>query len=98
MTIARTMLRADTATAPDAPPADVQPLLSNRITDAIAAHRKVLFALIAVLYVLGFNGKWRLGLDSANYRGLALNLAHGQGYTFGDWAPKQIYPGLPYVF
>jgi hypothetical protein len=36
-------------------------------------------------------------LDSANYRGLALNLAAGKGYVFGDWAPKQIYPGFPYL-
>src|SRR5690242_5638871 len=84
------LLRAD--------PAVDAGLLNNRISDAIARHRKLLFILIGVLYVLGFNGKWRLGLDSANYRGLALNIAHGNGYTFGDWAPRQVYPGLPYVF
>jgi hypothetical protein len=71
-------------------------LLHNRVTDAIARHRNLFFILIALLYALSFNGKWRIGLDSADYRGLALSIASGRGYTFGDWAPKQIYPGLPY--
>src|SRR5450432_3431 len=69
--------------------------LQNRVTDAIDRHRKI---LVALLYIFSFNGKWRLGLDSAIYRGLALNIASGKGYTFGDWAPKQVYPGLPYTF
>lgn len=83
------MLRAD--------PANIDPVLNNRITDAIARHRKWLFLLVALLYVAGFNGKWRLGLDSANYRGLALSVASGHGYVFGNWATHQAYPGLPYA-
>jgi hypothetical protein len=70
--------------------------LQNRVTAAIERHRKLLFILVALLYIGSFNGKWRLGLDTAIYRGLALNIASGKGYTFGDWAPKQVYPGLPY--
>ena len=81
------MLRADR---------DVEPL-NNRVTDAIARHRYWLFVLVALLYIGSFNGRWRLGLDTANYRGLALNIAAGKGYVFGDWAPKQIYPGFPYI-
>jgi hypothetical protein len=72
-------------------------LLQNRVTDAIARYRKLLFIGIAVLYLIGFNGRWRLGRDTAEYRGLALNIADGKGYTFGFWAPKQVYPGLPYL-
>lgn len=83
------MLRADSA--------DVNPLLRNRVTDAIARFRLAFFIGIGVLYVLGFNGRWRVGQDSAIYRGLALSLAHGEGYQFGEWAPKQIYPGFPYL-
>jgi hypothetical protein len=71
--------------------------LRNRVTDLIARYRIWLFIGVAVLYVIGFNGRWRLGRDTAEYRGLALNLAHGNGYTFGFWAPKQAYPGLPYL-
>ncbi|MBV8780045.1 MAG: glycosyltransferase family 39 protein [Phycisphaerae bacterium] len=48
-----------------------------------------------MLMLLAFNGQWRIGLDSANYRGLADSLANGRGYTFGFWAPKAIYPGFP---
>src|SRR5581483_8971797 len=72
-------------------------LLDNRVTSAIVRYRKYLFLLVALLYVISFNGRWRLGLDTANYRGLAINLVRGKGYTFGDWAPHQIYPGLPYL-
>lgn len=71
--------------------------LDNRFTQAIASRGRLLLILVALLYVITFNGRWRIGLDSANYRGLALNLASGRGYVFGDWAPRHIYPGLPYV-
>ncbi len=72
-------------------------MLNNRVTDAIARFRVPIFIFTALIFVLGFNGKWRVGLDSANYRGLALGLASGRGYVFGNWASKQAYPGLPYV-
>lgn len=83
------MLRAE--------PASDEPLLNNRVTDAITRHRKLLFVLIGLLFIAGFNGRWRLGLDSANYRGLALSIASGRGYVFGEWATHQAYPGMPYV-
>ncbi len=83
------MLRAE--------PLETQDLLSNRITEAIVRFRILIFSFIALLFILGFNGRWRLGLDSANYRGLALSIASGHGYVFGDWATHQAYPGLPYA-
>ncbi|MBC8108230.1 MAG: glycosyltransferase family 39 protein, partial [Anaerolineae bacterium] len=54
-----------------------------------------LFIGVALLYLVSFNGKWRIGLDSANYRGLADSIANGRGYHFGDWAGQNIYPGFP---
>jgi hypothetical protein len=70
-------------------------LLDNRVTRLITRYRKPLLAVVLLLYVVGFNGRWRVGLDSANYRGLAINLASGNGYAFGNWAPHQVYPGFP---
>ena len=39
----------------------------------------------------------RIGLDSSIYRGLAHNLATGNGYTFGESASHMVYPGLPFL-
>jgi hypothetical protein len=69
----------------------------NRVTDAIVRYRKVFFIGIALLYIISFNGRWRIGLDSSIYRGLGHHLATGRGYTFGASAAHQVYPGLPIV-
>ena len=58
-------------------------------------NAKWLFIAVALLYLISFNGEWRIGLDTANYRGLADGIATGRGYTFGEWAPHNIYPGFP---
>src|SRR5829696_6920705 len=71
-----------------APPARGLPALIERMA-------RPLFMFIALLYLVSFNGKWRIGLDSANYRGLADAIASGRGYHFGDWAGHNIYPGFP---
>ena len=44
---------------------------------------------------LAFNGLWRVGLDSAQYRHVARSLAAGQGYTILGEPQRQVYPGLP---
>jgi hypothetical protein len=67
----------------------------NRITQLIARCSKFLWLYVALLYLISFNGQWRIGLDSANYRGLAHGLATGRGYSFGEWAPRNVYPGFP---
>lgn len=67
----------------------------NRITRLIARCHKLLWLYVALLYLVCFNGHWRIGLDSANYRGLADSLASGRGYSFGEWAPHNVYPGFP---
>src|SRR5947207_2463238 len=43
----------------------------------LVANKKLLFALCLALFVISFNGRWRIGLDSSIYRGLAANLAAG---------------------
>jgi len=65
------------------------------VTDWIDKNRKLLFAIAVLPFVLTFNGRWRIGLDSATYRGLGHALALGRGYHFGEFATKQAYPGLP---
>jgi hypothetical protein len=65
------------------------------MTRWIVAHRVHIFVFTAVFYALAFNGQWRVGRDSALYRGLAHSLATGQGYQFTEFSSRQIYPGLP---
>ena len=38
---------------------------------------------------------WRVGVDSALYRGLARSLVRGDGYVFAGEHHKHAYPGLP---
>lgn len=71
------------------------PLFHNRVTRFIDYTRWYWFSAIAIAFLLCFNGQWRIGRDSALYRGLAHNLATGKGYVWGDMAGELIYPGLP---
>jgi hypothetical protein len=63
----------------------------------ITRFQSLCFVLIGLLYIAAFNGQWRIGLDSANYRGLGASLAAGHGFRFGDWAGSVVYRGLPLV-
>ena len=78
----------------DAPLPDER-AVSSGITAAFAAHKKWVILGIALLYLAAFNGQWRVGLDSAIYRGVGDSLAAGHGYTFGGVRQDQVYPGLP---
>src|SRR5688500_17504764 len=71
--------------------------VENQLTEGIARYRHVFFGFLAALFLVSFNGQWRIGHDSAIYRGLASNIAAGNGYVFGEWATRQAYPGLPYM-
>ena len=51
--------------------------------------------MVAVMYLLGFNGQWRIERDSALYLTVGRNLAEGRGYTYRDQQNHLIYPGLP---
>jgi hypothetical protein len=61
----------------------------------IVRLRWVIFALVVVVNVAAFNGRWRVGPDSALYREVARNLAEGRGYTFRGEHHDHAYPGLP---
>src|SRR5687767_1304232 len=65
------------------------------LTDAIVRRRNVLWAILIGIYAFAYSGEWRVGRDSAVYRGLAHALASGQGYSFGEFGRQQVYQGLP---
>src|SRR5262245_1706731 len=65
------------------------------LTDLIVRYRRWFFALSVLVYVVSFNGRWRIGLDSSTYRGLARSIARGEGYHFSDFGSHHAYPGLP---
>ena len=65
------------------------------VTDGIIRHRKLAIAGSLIPIIISFNGRWRMGLDSSIYRGLARSIADGHGYRFGEFGTHQIYPGLP---
>jgi hypothetical protein len=78
----------------------------NAFLNLIARWKWVFFALAAVLLALSFNGQWRVGRDSAAYRGLGHQLATTGRYVFRDkqggtpvYSEQQDtrYPGLPLV-
>lgn len=77
----------------------------NRLLALIPRWRGWFFALVAVLLLASFNGKWRVGRDSAAYRGLGHHLATEGKYLFRDKQKAVIYsdqqdtryPGLPIV-
>jgi hypothetical protein len=82
---------------PDARPAVLDPPAPKPLTDAIFRRRKVLYAVVIVLFLLAFNGQWKVGRDSALFRGLARSLAAGQGYQFTAFASSTVYPGYPLI-
>ena len=75
-----------------------------RFAELIERHRRYWFALVALLLLISFNGKWQIGPDSAAYRALGHKLATTGHYFFRetvlgveDYANQQAtrYPGLP---
>src|SRR5689334_15538396 len=72
--------------------------LPDQILGFVEAHRYWLFAAVFALYVLGFNGQWRIERDSALYLTIGRNLAEGQGYTYQGQRQQLAFPGLPLLF
>jgi hypothetical protein len=79
------------------------PFAENRLLASIPRYRWLWVAFVGLLIVLSFNGRWRVGRDSAAYRGLGHHLATDGRYVFRD-KPKGLnyvdqqdtrYPGLP---
>lgn len=83
------------------------PPRENLLLALIPPFRWVFFSIVALLIVLSFNGQWRVGRDSAAYRGLGHHLATTGKYVFRDkdsalaarYSDQQDtrYPGLPLV-
>src|SRR5581483_4054885 len=65
------------------------------VTDGLIRHRKLALGASLIPIIISFNGRWRMGLDSSIYRGLARSIASGNGYHFGEFGTHQIYPGFP---
>jgi hypothetical protein len=60
-------------------------------------YRWWIFAAIAVVYLLGFNGQWHVEPDSALYLSIARNIAEGHGYVYHGQIAHLAYPGLPWL-
>jgi hypothetical protein len=74
--------------------------------DLLVRWRLGLYAVLGFTFIAGFNGQWRIGRDSAAYRGIARNLVRAHRYEYRpkiteaqSYADKQdtLYPGLPLV-
>ncbi len=71
----------------------------------IVRFRWVYFAVIAIFIGLSYSGEWRIGRDSAAYRGLAHHLATTGKYVFREKGIHSAisdqqdtrYPGFPYL-
>ena len=61
-------------------------------------NRVKLFVILTGIYLLGFNGQWRLEPDSALYLTLARNVSIGEGFTYQDIPHRLAFPGLPRLF
>jgi hypothetical protein len=65
------------------------------IANGLIKRKKLAIVASLIPLIVSFNGRWRIGLDSSIYRGLARSIATGNGYRFGDFGSHQVYPGLP---
>jgi hypothetical protein len=76
------------------------------LKDAVVRWRWLGFSLVGLMLLAAFNGQWRIGRDSAAFRGIARNLVRSHSYVFlpkldpssrrGD-KQDTVYPGLPVV-
>jgi hypothetical protein len=72
--------------------------LPEQVLALVDARRHWIYAAILALYLLGFNGQWRVERDSALYLTIGRNLATGQGYTYQGKPQHLAFPGLPLLF
>jgi hypothetical protein len=79
------------------------PARPNQLLALIPRWKWAFFATVGLLMLAAFNGHWRIGRDSAAYRGLAHQLVKTGKYLFRDkqdvavYADQQDtrYPGMP---
>ena len=60
-------------------------------------YRRYIGLFVAAIYLLSFNGLWRVGRDSALYLSIARNVARGEGYVYQGEVHRLAYPGLTYL-
>ena len=73
------------------------PFNPDNLADWFDRRRTWLFAGIAALMLLGFNGQWRIGPDSAIHVTVARNLAEGAGPTHPTGLDQTVQPGLAWL-
>ena len=85
---------------------DLRPHLLRRVLAAdlpaaivtlVYRYRIWLTVFTLAIYLLGFNGRWRVEPDAALYLSLGRNLAEGHGYTHLGKPHHLAYPGLPWI-
>ncbi|MEX2214936.1 MAG: hypothetical protein WD768_12450 [Phycisphaeraceae bacterium] len=70
--------------------------VTTRVLEWTDRHRRLLFILLGVFYLAGFNGQWRVGPDSAAFATVARSIAEGHGFEHptgfaGNASPATIY-------
>ena len=90
--------QADAISARGAEPSWWSPPDSRQVLTWVDRHRVKLFIVVGLLYLLAFNGRWRLDADSALYLTIGRNLAEGRGYTYHGLPHSLAYPGMPWLF
>ncbi|MCH8842678.1 MAG: hypothetical protein IID61_06825 [SAR324 cluster bacterium] len=71
--------------------------LSTTIPAWCERHSRILFGLIVLIVLAGFNNQWLIGPDSALHLNIGRNLAAGLGYMHPDGLHKGLNPGLAYM-
>jgi hypothetical protein len=69
----------------------------NLVLRSYVRYRWPIFALVVVIILACFNGRWRIARDSALYRGVARSMVAGNGYTFRGDHERHVYPGFPLI-
>jgi hypothetical protein len=77
---------------------DKPPAVPQRLMAWVDRRRRLFLCGVLILYLLGFNGQWRVERDSALYLATGRNLAEGRGYTFQGAHQRLAFPGLPLLF
>ena len=76
---------------------DAEATPSARLLAWADQRRWWLFGAVALLYLAGFNGQWRVSPDSALYASLGRNLYEGKGYTYQGERHTWVEPGFPWL-
>ncbi len=80
----------------NAPPVRGKPAAAQiKFIPWITKYRWWIFGTLFVFYAIAFTGEWRIGRDSALYRGMGHGLATGHGFGYSEFGKRQIYLGLP---